>query len=1029
MKKLFLATLMLSTSLAFSQDSISGIVSDESNNPIPGATIVVQGSNVGVVTDFNGNYQINASAGDQLTFSSLGFSSQTITLGNQTQINISLSESIDILDEVVVSGYQTQSRRSLSGAIGTVDVDEAFKAPVTNIADALQGRVAGVTVISNGGPGSAPVVRVRGYSSTNGNDPLYVVDGVQTTDANVLRDINPNDIENISVLKDGAAAIYGARASNGVIVVTTKTGEYNSENTLEVNALMTVSEIMPYPKNMNLEQHADMIWQSRLNDGQSPSHPQYGSGSFPVIPNFLNIPYPAEYGEGGAQVTPGGTDWMDEITQAATSYQASIAASGGGEQGRYRMSLNYRDMEGVLNYTGFESLSARLNSELKIGKSLTIGQKINATYDKEQYGSGSAVEYASQASPLVPVYDTNGNFSGAYSNSTGLSNDQNPVADLYRARNNYNKNLRVIADFYANLNITENLTYKFSAGIQMRDFNQRNFVAKTPERGDGKINNNYLQEQSFRQDEWNVFNTLNYKNTFGDHTLDVLIGTEAVKRNFKGHQIQVGDMLFEDPSYYLLSVGAGSPVVNYAGDNSSSIFSLLATANWSYGGKYFATATIRQDDTSRFAQAQADAVFPSASVGWLVSSEDWFESNVFDVLKVRASYGEMGREDIGGSNLDVNISTLSEGVASYAFNGSGTTTFGAYVQSKGNPNLTWETTIATNFALDMAFLDNKLQATIDVFKNETVDLVAQDTNKISSTAIDAGAPYVNLGSMETSGFDLSLSYADVTDAGLTYSISAEVGKYKNEMVELIGEFYSGATARGINFTRTSPGEPISYFYGRKVLGIFQNDAEVAAHASQDGAAPGRYKYEDINGDGIINDSDRTKLGDPHPDVTFGLNFSFAYKNWDLTAYLTGQLGNELLDYTKIFSMSPLFFDGNRRAELVDSWSPSNPDAEFPALSATIQNNEFGVNNSFFIEDGSFIRMRTLQLGYNLSDEIASKIGASSARIFYSGKNLFTITEYSGIDPEIPTYGALDIGVYRTQYPTASSNSIGINLKF
>ena len=389
----------------------------------------------------------------------------------------------------------------------------------------------------------------------------------------------------------------------------------------------------------------------------------------------------------------------------------------------------------------------------------------------------------------------------------------------------------------------------------------------------------------------------------------------------------------------------------------------------------------------------------------------------------------MGREDIGGSNLDVNISTLSEGVASYAFNGSGTTTFGAYVQSKGNPNLTWETTIATNFALDMAFLDNKLQATIDVFKNETVDLVAQDTNKISSTAIDAGAPYVNLGSMETTGFDLSLSYADVSDSGLTYSISAEIGKYKNEMVELIGEFYSGATARGINFTRTSPGEPISYFYGRKVLGIFQNDAEVAAHASQDGAAPGRFKYADINGDGIINDSDRTKLGDPHPDVTFGLNFSFAYKNWDLTAYLTGQLGNELLDFTKIYSMSPLFFDGNRRAELVDSWSPSNPDAEFPALSATIQNNEFGVNNSFFIEDGSFIRMRTLQLGYNLSDAIASKIGASSARIFYSGKNLFTITEYSGIDPEIPTYGALDIGVYRTQYPTASSNSIGINLKF
>ena len=1029
MKKAFLVVLMLSSSLIFAQNNISGNVSDQSGNPIPGATIVVEGSNVGVVTDFDGNYQINVSTSDQLTFSSLGFSSQTITVGNQNTINIVLVSSVDILDEVVVSGYQTLQRRSVTGAIGTVDTDEAFKTPASNPLESLQGRVAGLTVISNGAAGAAPVVRIRGYSSTNGNDPLYVIDGVQTTDANVLRDINPNDIENISVLKDGAAAIYGARASNGVIIVTTKTGEYNTDNTLEVNALMTISEIMPYPKNMNLQQHADMIWQSRLNDGQTPNHPQYGSGTTPIIPDLLNIPYPAEFGEGGARVTPGGTNWMDEITQVSTSYQASLAASGGGEQGRYRMSLNYRDLEGVLNYTGFEGLSARLNTEFKLGKNLTIGQKINASYDKEQYGVGDAVEYASQASPLVPVYDTNGNFAGTYSNSTGLSNDQNPVADLYRARNNYNKNLRVIADFYANLNITKNLSYKFSAGIQMRDFNQRNFVSTTPERGDGKIVDNYLQEQTFRQDEWNVFNTLNYKNTFGDHTLDVLIGTEAVKRNFKGHQIQVGDMLFEDPSYYLLSVGAGAPVVNYASDNSSSIFSLLATANWSYGGKYFATATVRQDDTSRFAQAQADAIFPSASLGWLVSSEDWFESSVFDILKVRVSYGEMGREDIGGSNLDVNISTISEGVASYAFNGSGTTTFGAFVQSKGNPGLTWETTISSNFALDMSFLDNKLQATIDVFKNETVDLVAQDTNKISSTAIDAGAPYVNLGSMETTGFDLSLSYDDVTDGGLTYSISAEIGKYKTEMVELIGEFYSGATDRGINFTRTSPGEPISYFYGRKVLGIFQNDAEVAAHASQEGAAPGRFKYADINGDGIINDSDRTKLGDPHPDFTFGLNFSFAYKNWDLTGYLTGQLGNELLDFTKIYSMSPLFFDGNRRAELVDSWSPSNPDAEFPALSSTIQNNEFSVNNSFFIEDGSFIRMRTLQLGYNLSDKIASKIGASSARIFYSGKNLFTITDYSGIDPEIPTYGALDIGVYRTQYPTASSNAIGINLKF
>ena len=1030
MKKAFLVVLMLSSSLIFAQNNISGSVSDESGNPVPGATVVVEGTNTGVVTDFDGNYQINASAGDQLTFSSLGFASQTITVGNQSQINVTLMSSVDILDEVVVSGYQTQQRRSLSGAIGTVDTDEAFKTQVTNAAEALQGRVAGVQVTSGGGPGAAPVIRIRGYSTTNDNSPLYVIDGIQTTDPNVMRDINPRDIENISVLKDGAAAIYGARASNGVIVVTTKKGSYNSKNTLEIDATYGISEVTRYPDMLNVQQHADMTWQSILNDGNTPSHPQYGSGPTPSVPIFLNVPIPsgAEYEGAGAKVAPGGTDWFDAIFDPAAVTNVSVSASGGGAEGRYHLSANYLNQEGVIIHTGYERASTRLNSEFKIGDKLTISENLNVTYDKELTTSGNPIQNAAFSSPLVPVRDTNGNFAGTYSNSARVGIANNPVADLARGKDDYNKNLRVIGDISVKWQITPELLFKSSAGITMRDLNGRYFTALNPEHGEA-ISNNTLTEQSFRQDSWVVTNFLNYKNSFGDHTLDLLVGTESTKNNYKGFGALRTNYLFEDPSFYLLSNGSGVPVIAGAAASSNSIFSLLATANWSYGGKYFATATVRQDDTSRFAKATADAIFPSGSIAWLVSNEDWFDSSVFDTLKIRASYGELGNQEIGISNADINISTINEFTGAYAFGGSGSATAGAVIASKGNPLLTWETMTSKNFAIDAGFFDNKMTMTLDVFENVTDGLVAQDTQKISTTAIDASAPFTNLGSMKSSGFDLSLNYTDVTSSGLTYSISANATKAVNEVTELISEAYSGSSQRIGTMTRTSVGEPISYFYGRKVLGIFQNDAEVAAHATQDGAGPGRFKYEDINGDGVINDSDRTKIGDPHPDLIFGVNMNFAYKNWDMSMFWNGSLGNDIFDYTALYYETPYFFNGNRSTRVLDSWSPTNTDAELPALSETTLNSEFSTANSFFVRDGSYVRLRSLQIGYTLPDTIASKLGASSARVYYNGTNLLTLTDFTGLDPEVPRGGALDIGVYSAQYPSNSISSLGINIKF
>ena len=1029
MKKAFLVVLMLSSSLIFAQNSISGSVSDESNNPIPGATVVVEGTNTGVVTDFDGNYQINASAGDQLTFSSLGFGSQTITVGNQNQINVTLMSSVDILDEVVVSGYQTQQRRSLSGAIGTVDTDEAFKTQVTNAAEALQGRVAGVQVTSGGGPGAAPVIRIRGYSTTNDNSPLYVIDGIQTTDPNVMRDINPRDIENISVLKDGSAAIYGARASNGVIVVTTKKGTYNQANTLEVDASYGISTVTRVPDMLNVQQHADMTWQSILNDGNTPSHPQYGTGATPSVPIFLNVPIPsgAEYEGAGAKVAPNGTDWFDEIFDPAEVTNVSVSASGGSEQGRYHMSANYLKQEGVIIHTGYERASTRLNSEFKIGDKLTVAENLNITYDKEGTTSGNPIQNAAFSSPLVPVRDTNGNFAGTYSNSARVGIANNPVADLYRGRNDYNKNLRVIGDISVKWQITPELVFKTSAGITMRDLNGRYFTALNPEHGEA-ISNNTLSEQSFRQDSWVVTNFLNYKNSFGDHNLDLLVGTEQTKNNYKGFGALRTNYLFEDPSFYLLSNGSGVPVISGASANSNSISSLLATANWSYRN-IGATATIRKDDTSRFAKATSDAVFPSASMFWLMSSEDWFDSSVFDTLKIRASYGELGNQEIGISNADINISNINEFTGAYAYGGSGGATAGAVIASKGNPLLTWETMTSKNFAIDAGFMDNKLTMTLDVFENVTDGLVAQDTQKISTTAIDASAPYTNLGSMKSSGFDLSLNYGDTTSNGVTYSIAANATRAKNEVTELISESYSGYSDRIGTMTRSSVGEPISYFYGRNVLGIFQTEAEVASHATQDGAGVGRFKYEDINNDGIINDSDRTKIGDPHPDLIFGVNVNLAYKNWDMSMFWNGSLGNDIFDYTALYYETPYFFNGNRSTRVLDSWSPSNTGAALPALSETTLNSEFSTSNSFFVRDGSYARLRSLQIGYTLPDNIASKLGASSARVYYNGTNLLTLTDFTGLDPEVPRGGALDIGVYSAQYPSNAISSLGINIKF
>ena len=580
--------------------------------------------------------------------------------------------------------------------------------------------------------------------------------------------------------------------------------------------------------------------------------------------------------------------------------------------------------------------------------------------------------------------------------------------------------------------ITPELTFKSSFGGQNRYFNRRSYSPATPEAETG--GSQTLTEQNFNQYEWVWTNTLNYSKTFGDdHTLDAFVGYESNKVFYKGSQVARANFLFETPEYYLLSTGTGTPIVDTENtqENSNSLVSVFASANYSYKDRYLVTATIRRDETSRFAPENQGELFPSASFGWVIDKEDFFNSSVIDNLKLRISYGELGNQQLPAANPDVNLSGLDQALSFYSFNGTrGTADSGAILLSVGNPNLKWETSVSKNIGLDFGLFSGNLRGSIEYFDITTENLIVRDNSLIGSTAIDADAPFVNFGDISNKGIDFEIAYGDETNGGFSYEVAFNLSSYKNEVTRLV----NGAPTTGDNdfrggaVTRTEVGQPISSYYGRQVNGIFQSQAEVDTHATQDGAAPGRFRYADINGDGIINDNDRTTIGSPHPDFTYGLNFNFGYKNFDLSAFFNGSQGNDIYNYSKIYTDFPTFFNGNRSTRVLNAWTTANGSNSQPALSESISNSETQPN-SFFVEDGSYLRLKTLQLGYTFNDIDIKNAGVDSIRIYLSGANLFTITDYDGLDPEVTGRNARTIGVDEGIYPLPRITTVGLNINF
>lgn len=999
----FISTLLtFFVSAGIYAQTVNGTVMSE-DGPLPGATVQVKDTDRGTSTDFDGNYSIEASSGDVLVISFVGFTTQEIPVGDQDQINATLIADSE-LEEIIVTGYRSQARGSVTGSVATVNVADAVKVPVSNAAEALQGRVAGVTVINSGQPGAAPIVRIRGYSTPNNNDPLYVIDGVQTTDAFVLNSINPNDIESISVLKDGAASIYGARASNGVILITTKSGKGVEGTKVTVDLSYGTQTATNLPTLLTARQHGEMLWQSYANDGVSPDHVQYGNGASPVIPstiqgitNGLTLNVPA-----------GGTDWFDAIFDPAPVSDINVSVASGSESSNFLFSINHLKREGIMIESSYERIGVRLNSDFNITDNIRIGQTMNVTTDVEN-NPGSRTQEAFRMSPLIPLRATDGSFGGIYVTSNNLGNVTSPYATLNRSSDDYAKSVRAIAGVYAQIDLTEDIYVKTSINGQFRTFMSRQFDDYTPE---AETNSGgALREQSFNQYEWNWTTLINWEKTIGNHSIDAFAGYEAVKNYFKGHQMSRTNFLFDTPEFVLLSTGTGTPNVDYASESWNTLAGYFFNASYSYKRKYLFTGSIRSDKTSRFSKDQQDDLFPSASIAWVIDKESFFNNNFFNSMKLRVSYGEIGNQSLPASNPDVNISALSENTAFYSFTGDrGNVSTGAALSSVGNPNLTWETSVAQNIGLDFSMLNSKLSGSLEYFKNTTKDLIVRDNSVISTTAIDAGAPFVNLGEVQNTGVDFALSYSNETNSGLRYNFNLNISSYKNEVLALVNDTPAfGDNFREGSVTRTAVGEPISHFYGKPHDGL---------------TSSGRLNFIDSNGDGTVNDSDRTIIGNPHPDYTFGLNMNFAYENWDLSLFLNGSQGNDIYNWVKIYSEFPTFVHGNRVDNVLNAWTPSNTNTSVPALSTGVQNGETAPN-SYMVEDGSYTRLKSVQLGYSFP-----AIGMfESMRAYVSATNLFTITDYTGMDPEVARSGALTLGVDTGTYPAPRIVSVGLNLNF
>jgi TonB-linked SusC/RagA family outer membrane protein len=1053
---------------------VSGVVKDENGEPIPGVNVVIKGSQTGTVTDPSGAFRLMVpDQSSVLVFSFVGYTTQEIVVGTQTVLALSLAVDQKSLEEVVVVGYGTQKKSDLTGSVSVVDMKQLQKMPATNLGQQLQGRAAGVTVGSQGAPGSPTMIRIRGIGTVNNNGPLYVIDGVSTRDQN-LNSINPNDIESVQVLKDASSAsIYGAQASNGVIIITTKKGK-SGKPQVNYETFYSISTPNKAYDLLDSRERIGLMWESKLNAAEirkvapNLAHPQFGDGMSPVYPKYI-IPQASN-----GDFTPNdwtetnritrfseGTDWYKESTRQAVTKSHQLTFSGANESVNYLFGLNYLNQDGIFNHTFYKRYSARVNTEIKVNRKVRVGENLTINFSRnntfEDQSEGNIVSWSYRMNPWLPVHDITGRFAGTKANGSG--NAQNPVAILQRRKDNYNNFLRIFGNFYLDADLLPSLKFRTSLGI---DNTRSNFYAMQkldPEFSETQGRNQLSEGSNFNlRYVWS--NTLNYTKQFGEkHHLTALGGTEFVRDGIgrSMNATRYGYLFEDNVSTWTLANGGTRDLNNTSAWNGEmALFGIFGRVDYAYDNRYLLTGIVRRDGSSKFSQANRYGTFPSLSAGWRVSEEAFMrEAHWIQDLKLRAGFGITGNSEIPRTTNWADEYVTNPGSTNYDLDGSqGSANTGYGISRFGNPNTKWETTRMMNFGADMAFFKGKLEASVEYYVKNTSDMLVVDS--YSALAGAGTPPYVNLGNMQNKGWDFTINHRSRVGE-VSYQIGANLATYKNKVVKLNNmngtRFWGGGTRYG-NVTMTENGAPISQFFGYQIAGFYESESAVTGYVGREGERQGKavlplgvgtdenlvpsewvgkYIFEDVNGDGRINAEDKVVIGNPHPDFTGGMNMEASYKNFDLSAIFYGSYGNQIYNQVKWWTDFQSQ-EGNRsRTMLEKSWEPGKSGAVLPILDAgdNISNRDA---HSYYVEDGSFLRLQVLSLGYTLPAGLLDRIKVKNCRLYLQANNLFTLTNYSGLDPEISNSslgdsGDLTKGIDFGRWPQSRQFQAGLSLTF
>ena len=1031
-KTLAMSILMvLISTVAFAQtEQVSGTVTDNSGEPIIGATVLVVGqSGNGTVTDIDGNFTLQAKPGSTLSISYIGYKNQEVKAGKG--LKIVLEDESKLLNEVVVTGYTTQRKADLTGAISVVSVDELAKQNENNPIKALQGRVPGMNISADGSPSGSATVRIRGIGTLNNNDPLYIIDGVPTKAG--MHELNGNDIESIQVLKDAASAsIYGSRAANGVIIITTKKGK-NGKIKVDFDGSIAVSTYAHKMKVLNAKEYGQVMWQAYVNDGMDPNtnglgyHYDWGYNAqgTPVL-NGISM---KKYLDDAGTTPAADTDWFDQTTRMGVIQQYNVSVSNGSDKGSSFFSLGYYKNLGIIKDSDFNRFSARMNTEYKLLKNniLTVGEHFTLNRTSEVSAPNGFLQNVLQFNPSLPIYTEDGNYAGPVG---GYPDRYNPVAVLERNKDNRYTYWRMFGDAYLNLNLFKGFNIRTTFGLDYSQKQQRIFTYPVTE---GNVANDKnaveAKQEHWTKWMWNAVATYNLE--LGKNRIDLMAGTELNRQddiNFSGYK---EGYTILNPDYMWPDAGTGTAMA-YGGGSGYSLVSFFGKANYNYADKYMASFTIRRDGSSRFGKNNRYATFPSVSLGWRINQENFLKkASWIDDLKIRASWGQTGNQEIDNNARYTiyvsNYGASENGGQSYGTsydiagtNGGSTLASGFKRNQIGNDDIKWETTTQTNLGLDYAFFNNTLYGNFDWYYKKTKDILV---NMPGIAAMGEGSSqWINAGEMENRGVEFNIGYRNQTHFGLKYDITANISTYRNKITKLPTTVAANGTFGG-NGVKSVIGHPMGAQVGYVADGIFKSQEEIDNHATQDGAGIGRIRWKDIDHNGKITEADQEWIYNPVPDFMYGFNIYLEYKNFDFTAFFQGVQGvdiiSDLKKETDIWAGLNIGFL-NKGKRLLDAWSVNNPDSNIPALSLSDNNNEKRVS-SYWVENGSYLKLRTIQLGYNFPQSIASKLAMQRLRMYVSAQNLFTIksSSFTGVDPENPNYG----------YPIPLNITFGLNVTF